>query len=118
MEILKDMGKDASQCTGECEVEIAKNIGADYVVSGELAQIKELYILTIKLHETRRGNLIGTESVETEELKKLLRMTEDMGQTLFQDLIRSQAQIDPNITMGFSEKGNDSWNAHMSSIDS
>ena len=29
LQILKDQGLSAEDCTGECEVEIAKNIGAD-----------------------------------------------------------------------------------------
>lgn len=38
--ILKDMGLDAQCQEGECEVETARNIGADLVVSGELVRIQ------------------------------------------------------------------------------
>ena len=33
LEILKDQGLSSEDCVGECEVEITKNIGADYVIS-------------------------------------------------------------------------------------
>ena len=35
MDMLSSMGKSAADCQGECVVEIARNIGTDYVVSGE-----------------------------------------------------------------------------------
>ena len=33
--ILSDMGKSAADCKGECEVEIGRNISADFVVTGD-----------------------------------------------------------------------------------
>ena len=56
MSILKEMGKGIEECTGECEVEIARNIGADYVVSGEVYLIEDQYILSLKMHDTQAGN--------------------------------------------------------------
>jgi len=70
--LLKDMGK--AECTeGDCEVETARNIGADYVVSGKVVRMEDVYVVTLKLHETRRGTLLGTDSVEAETQVKLLR---------------------------------------------
>ena len=57
MSILNEMGKGIEDCTGECEVEIARNIGADYVVSGEVYLIEDQYILSLKMHDTQAGNL-------------------------------------------------------------
>ena len=36
MEFMKEMDKDPSECFGECEVEVARNIGADYLISGKI----------------------------------------------------------------------------------
>ena len=47
MKILSDMGKDASCITGSCEVDLAQNIGADYVVSGTVRMVDEMYLLTL-----------------------------------------------------------------------
>ena len=71
--LLKDMGKD--ECTeGDCEVETARNIGADYVVSGKVVRMEDVYVVTLKLHETRRGTLLGTDSVEAKTQIQLLRI--------------------------------------------
>ena len=39
MDMLNQMGKTAEDCQGECEVEFARNIGADFVISGEVAAV-------------------------------------------------------------------------------
>ena len=57
--VLRDMGKQNCQ-EGECEVETARNIGADFVVSGEVLFLNHTYLVTLKLHETAKGNLLST----------------------------------------------------------
>jgi hypothetical protein len=58
--VLKEMGiKECKE--GECEVETARNIGADLVISGAVEQIEGSFVATLKLHETARGTLIGSE---------------------------------------------------------
>lgn len=61
--ILKDMGM--GECSeGECEVETARNIGADLVVTGEVTSIDGRYVVTLKLHETLKGALLATGQVD------------------------------------------------------
>jgi formylglycine-generating enzyme required for sulfatase activity len=59
-QLLKDMGAGASCSEGECEVETAKLIGADYVVSGNLVLIERTWFVTMKLHEVRTARLLRT----------------------------------------------------------
>ena len=63
LQILSDMGKDASCIKGVCEVEIARNIGASVVISGDLLYWDERYSLTLKIHESRKGRLIMGEEI-------------------------------------------------------
>ena len=56
MDMLSSMGKSAADCQGECVVEIARNIGTDYVVSGEMTKLGDMFVLNIKLHETARDS--------------------------------------------------------------
>jgi hypothetical protein len=50
--LLRDMGKQ--ECgEGDCEVETARNMGADYLVSGKVVRIEQLYAVTLKLHEPK-----------------------------------------------------------------
>lgn len=73
--IQKDMGK--GECTeGDCEVETGRNIGADYIVTGNVVLMDQTYVVTLKLLATDSGALKSTESAEAAnrlELKRLLR---------------------------------------------
>ena len=57
--LLQATGKDLANCEGECEVDTARRIGADLVVSGELLQFGTQYKLNMKLHDTRSGELLS-----------------------------------------------------------
>lgn len=67
--MLSDMGKSAECMEGSCEVEIARNISADYVVSGKVTKRGSTIILQMKFHESRGGTLLATEELtDTDEL--------------------------------------------------
>jgi hypothetical protein len=79
--LLKDMGKQ--ECgEGDCEVETARNIGADYVVSGKVVRMERIYVVTLKLHETKRGSLLGTDTVEGASQVDLLRSLREHARQL------------------------------------
>ena len=81
--ILKDMGRDSTCVEGECEVETARNIGADFVITGEVIHVMDTYIATIKLHETGGGSLLGTERVQAPDPLALLEMIRPASTRLF-----------------------------------
>jgi hypothetical protein len=60
--VLAEMGRSAQCVEGECEVETARNIGADLVVTGTVLRLDGVHVLTLKLHETARGTLLATAS--------------------------------------------------------
>ena len=62
-QMLEDMGKDMSACDVECEVELGRVLQADYVISGSVGKIDNMFILTLKLHETERGSLMGQKTI-------------------------------------------------------
>ena len=72
MDMLNQMGKSAADCQGECKVELGRNIGADYVISGELFKVDELYILNVKMHETAQGKLMSGEETRGKDLETML----------------------------------------------
>jgi TolB-like protein len=79
--LLRDMGK--KECSeGECEVETARNLGADYVVSGKVVRMEQIYVVTLKLHETVGGSLIGTDTVEAASQIDLLRSLRERARKL------------------------------------
>ena len=50
LSVLKDQEKDATCFEGSCEVEIGRNIGADYIISGQVVQIEGTYLYSVKIH--------------------------------------------------------------------
>jgi hypothetical protein len=72
LEILQDMDKDLSCTAGKCEIEIGRNIGADYIISGSILQVEGLYLLTLKLHETDSGNLLSGQEIKNPSLVDLI----------------------------------------------
>jgi hypothetical protein len=81
MVLLRDMGKkDCGE--GDCEVETARNIGADYVISGKVVRIEQIYAVTLKLHETQGGSLLGTDTAEGTSQIDLLRSLREHARQL------------------------------------
>jgi hypothetical protein len=71
--MLTEMGKGGDCKEGECEVETARNIGADLVVSGEVTVVEGSCFVTLKLHEATRGALLATQESEGKGEADLVR---------------------------------------------
>lgn len=95
MAMLKAMGK--RECNeGECEVETARNIGADFVVSGTVTRIEDKYVVTLKMHESQKGNLLGTDMVKAKTQLEVLDLLREHGRDLVRmHLGRSLAAFAP-----------------------
>jgi hypothetical protein len=89
LEMLKDMGKNSSCLTGKCEIEIARNIGADYVITGDILQIEEIYFLTLKLHNSDTGQLLVGKEVKSDSLLELVKLC----QMSSEELVRTGLQL-------------------------
>ncbi len=71
--MLTDMGLDAScVAEGACEVETARNLGVDYVVTGTITAFGESLVASLKLHETQSGELKSSEQVVSPDALALL----------------------------------------------
>ena len=57
--LLGASGKKVEDCEGECEVDTGRRIGADYVVSGELRKVGTSFHLSLRIHDTRSGDLLA-----------------------------------------------------------
>ena len=73
LSVLKDMGKDLSCVDGECEIDIARNLGVDYVISGQVIKVEDTYLLSLKLHEVKTGALTGAIRIEGKKSLELIR---------------------------------------------
>ena len=105
MQILKDQGLSAEDCTGECEVEIAKNIGADYVISGDITKVGSIFVLVVKLHSTFDSNLLSSESFKTKSEEELLKQSSNIGSKVFQVGLKLSSSNGDSSSSGFSNSG-------------
>ena len=58
-------GVDLAACEGACEVETGRNVGADYVVSGEVLLLDGDLRVALKLYDTRSGRLLASETASS-----------------------------------------------------
>src|SRR5713226_6760082 len=66
VQLLAASGKKLEDCTGECEVETGRLLGADLVVSGRLTKVGTRFKLSLRLHATADGTLISTATASGE----------------------------------------------------
>ena len=90
IKILSDMGKDIADCTGTCEVDLARNMGADLVVSGDVMRVEGVYYLTLKLHETKEGTLKGGKDIEASGFGALKKETFEQSKGLFGEFLSKE----------------------------
>jgi formylglycine-generating enzyme required for sulfatase activity/TolB-like protein len=58
VQLLAAQGKTLADCEGECEVETAKKLGAEFVISGRITKAGSRLALTMRLHSTGEGRLL------------------------------------------------------------
>lgn len=70
-QLLAANGKKLEDCGAECEVETGRLLGADVVISGRLTKVGARYKLSMRLHSTAQGTLLGSATASgktTEEI--------------------------------------------------
>lgn len=81
MVLLREMGK--SDCTeGDCEVDTARNIGADFVISGSVVHMEETYVVVLKLHETKQGAVLASETIQAKTQLAVLNQLRHFGREM------------------------------------
>jgi ubiquinone biosynthesis protein UbiJ len=71
MVLMQASGKDLANCEGECEVDTGRRIGADEIITGEIQRLGTLYKLTLRLHDTREGRLLGSTQASGKSIEEL-----------------------------------------------
>jgi formylglycine-generating enzyme required for sulfatase activity len=75
--ILKDMGVNLAECEGECEVDIARKLQADWLMSLQLVRFGSAWNLQVNLFETASGALKGSERIQVTQEDRLIAATEE-----------------------------------------
>ena len=92
MQILEDMGKDATCIGGSCEVELARNIGADLVISGTITALGDVQVVMLKLHRSDTGALLAMEKVQGSEPVALVEETFRAAKSLLRTGLKLQIE--------------------------
>ena len=58
--LLEATGRKLEDCEGECEVDTGRRIGADLIVSGEIQKVGSLFKISLRMHDTRSGQLLAS----------------------------------------------------------
>ena len=80
--VLRDNGIDIAECIGSCEVDIARKMQADYVLTGSVGKIGTEYVLTLKLLDTFSGNLLAVKEADSTSLNTLRKATSNLSREL------------------------------------
>ena len=117
LQVLKDMGKDASCMQGECELEIARNIGSDFVVSGTITPLSGKYLVSLRLYNTSTSALLASDQVQDGDPLTLVNKVGSITQQLlFEGNLISGAQEPRQQSMesGFSNDKKNKWSVNGS----
>jgi peptidyl-prolyl cis-trans isomerase A (cyclophilin A) len=81
-------GTDLSKCTdAQCEVEIGRTIGADYIVTGEIIKYAGDFLINLKVHHSQSGAFLGSQSAEGADKKALKNSIDRSSFQLFNKVL-------------------------------
>jgi hypothetical protein len=72
--VVEQMG--ARCLEGQCELEIARTVGAALLVTGEVHRIEAAFVADLKLHDTAKGTLLAVEGLRGKDELDLLDQAE------------------------------------------
>ena len=78
-------------CVGECEVDTGRAIGARYIITGEVLRFGSSLRVTLRLHETETGRLVGSETARGKVVEDLESPTEEAIAALVANLVSADA---------------------------
>lgn len=82
LSILNDNGIDPQCVDNSCEITLGREIGSDYIVTGEIVQMESIYFISIKLYETKKGNVLSMESTKIKSIEAGFDVLQKMGSSL------------------------------------
>lgn len=87
LDYVQRQGKDASCLDGECAVEVAKNINARFVVTGNVTYQQGTYRVVLKAHDSTSNRLLGQKNISASSSSELLTVLSKDSLLLIEDAI-------------------------------
>jgi len=69
--LLRANGRDLADGEADCEIETARQIGAPYVVTADIQRLGSAYKLSLRLHRTHDGQLLGSATASVNSVEAL-----------------------------------------------
>lgn len=69
--ILQEMGVDLASCLGECELETARRLQADWLIAGQCVRFDSQWTLQLNLLSTLSAALVSTEQLQVKSAENL-----------------------------------------------
>ena len=91
-EILKSVEKVAATCTADCEIQTAREIGADYVATGSIALVGKKTVLVLEIKRSQDGAVMASENV-TALPDELLDRVRPLADTLAKGFLGRLSQL-------------------------
>jgi len=86
LQLLPPDRRNLAACEGECEVETGRNIGADYVVTGEVGKFGHDLQVKFKLYNTGTSDYLGGKIVNAADINGLQKPLSEEAARLFEKL--------------------------------
>jgi hypothetical protein len=76
--------KSLEECaTGQCLVDLGRNVGAEYAAQGTVSKFGNLFTITVECYETMGGGLIGSFTAESRTVEDLLPAMREKAPQVF-----------------------------------
>ena len=90
---LLPANKPLEDCVSDCQITLGREIGASYIITGELVRFGQSLRLFILLHNTRSGRLISNEIAKAKTLEGIEEPTQKAVARLLDKLTENRAGI-------------------------
>ena len=65
IEILSKSAKSAAQCSGQCEIDTAREVGADFVITGRISPLGDKAVLVLDVKKAQDGVTVASMTVKS-----------------------------------------------------
>ena len=100
--MLEDNGIKLEECDSECEVTLGRQMGVDFIITGNIAKIEDSFVLSLKLHDTQSGSLLATAELIEESQLEMLKKIRKSAQTMAEkNIALSLTELDDSLSTIF-----------------
>ncbi len=89
MEILEQAGVKAERCTSECEIQTARDVGADYVATGSISKVSSRVLVVLDIRRTRDGISVASKDAVMQGTERLVEQVNSLADGVAREFVAS-----------------------------